>query len=286
MSVNATLYTGASGLKSFAEAMSIVSDNVANSNTTGYKANKALFGDLVSGYLSTQSSDLDREGSGSALLGISTNFGQGMFVSTDTWSNLALNGEGFFNVQMVDSTGNPVASAPTCYTRDGSFHVDKNGFLVNSQGYAVLGGMGTFEHGAGDPGGNPIKIEADPANPVYTNYSITDDGRIFGMPVDPTAIPDPVQIGTLRISKFTNQQGLVRQGSNLYLTGPESGAAINGMGNSGGNGALMDNNIEASNVDLASEMVNMIIYQADYNANSKSVTAGNTMLETVINMVR
>jgi flagellar hook protein FlgE len=288
MSANSVLYTGASGLRSFAEAMSIVSDNVANANTTGYKANKALFGDLVSGYLSTQSTDLDRQGCGSGLSGIATNFGQGQFLSTDSWSHVAISGDGFFNAQMIDSTGNVVASAPICYTRDGSFHVDKNGYLVNSQGYAVLGGSGTSTPGGGDPGGTPIKIEAAPTTPVYSNYSIDADGRIFGIPIvpDPTTGSDPKQIGTIRISKFPNEQGLVRQGFNLYQQGPESGAAINGMANAGGNGSLADNNIEASNVDLASEMVNMIIYQADYNANSKSVTAGNTMLETVINMVR
>lgn len=288
MSANSVLYTGASGLRSFAEAMSIVSDNVANANTTGYKSNRALFGDIVSGYLSTQSTDLDREGCGSGISGITTDFGQGQFLSTDTWSNLAFSGNGFFNVQQIDSSGAVVSGSPICYTRDGSFHVDMNGILVNSQGCAVLGGAGATTPGGGDPGGDPIKIEEDPATPVYSSYSIDADGRIFGIPIlaDDTGARNPVQIGTLRVSTFPNEGGLVRQGSNLYLQGPESGAVRDGMANTGGNGSIVDNSIEASNVDLASEMVNMIIYQADYNANSKSVTAGNTMLETVINMVR
>jgi flagellar hook protein FlgE len=269
MSANSTLYIGASGLKTYAEAMSIVSDNVANANTTGYKANHALFGDLVSGYLSTQSPDTEREGCGSSILGVATNFGQGSFLSTDSWSDLAISGKGFFNVKQL-SGGAPVGNP--LYTRDGSFHVNKDGVLVNSQGYAVLGSDG-----------NMIKVEADPATPVYSSFSVSTDGVITGTPI---AGGDPVTVGTLRISSFPNQDGLIRQGANLFLPGAESGTAIDGTGNAGVNGSILDSNIEASNVDLASEMVNMIIYQADYNANSKSVTTGNTMLDTVINMVR
>jgi flagellar hook protein FlgE len=262
--------------------MSMTSDNVANANTTGFKASHARFGDMVSSYLSTQSVNTDREGSGSALLGISTSFGQGPMLGTDTWSDLAINGQGFFNLQQLSSgavTGN------VYYTRDGSFRMDQNGYLVNSQGYAVLGYQGNTPPATGDPGGDPIQID-DPTAPVYKNYNITTDGRIVGTPIDPATGVDPVILGAIRMSSFPNQEGLVRQGANLYMQGPTSGAAINAQANASGNGSLVDNNIEGSNVDLATEMVNMIIYQADYNANSKSVTAGNTMVDTVINMVR
>jgi flagellar hook protein FlgE len=271
MSANSTLYIGASGLKTYAEAMSIVSDNVANANTTGYKANHARFGDMVSGYLSTQSTDAEREGCGSALLGVATNFAQGGFLSTESWSDLAISGKGFFNVKQLSDDGASTLGN-TCYTRDGSFHVEDHGVLVNNQGFAVLGSDG-----------NMIKVEADPANPVYSSFAITADGKINGTPL---AGGDPVTVGTLRISSFPNQDGLIRQGTNLFLPGSESGTVIDGTANAGINGSILDGNIEGSNVDLATEMVDMIIYQADYNANSKSVTTGNTMLETVINMVR
>ena len=282
MGVNSTLYIGASGLRSFAEAMSMTSDNVANAGTTGYKASHARFGDMVSSYLSTQSVNNDREGSGSALLGVSTNFGQGPMLGTDTWSDLAINGQGFFNVQQL-SSGAPVGNV--YYTRDGSFRMDQNGYLVNSQGYAVLGYQGDTPPATGDPGGDPIQID-NPTAPAYKNYNITSDGRIWGTPIDPTVGVDPILLGAIRVSSFPNQEGLVRQGANLYLQGSTSGAAINDQANAAGNGSLVDNNIESSNVDLATEMVDMIIYQADYNANSKSVTTGNTMVDTVINMVR
>jgi flagellar hook protein FlgE len=271
MSANSTLYIGASGLRTFAGAMSIVSDNVANANTAGYKANHARFGDMVSGYLSTRSTDTEREGCGSALLGVATNFGQGPFLSTESWSDLAISGKGLFNVKELSADGTSTIGN-TAYTRDGSFHVSKNGVLVNNQGYAVLGSDG-----------NMIKVEANPATPVYSSFTVTEDGNINGVPI---AGGDPVTVGTLRISSFPNQDGLVRQGANLFLPGSESGTAIDGTATANGMGSILDSNIEGSNVDLASEMVDMIVYQADYNANSKSITTGNTMLETVINMVR
>jgi flagellar hook protein FlgE len=271
MSANSTLYIGASGLKTYAGAMSIVSDNVANANTTGYKANHARFGDMVSGYLATQSTDTEREGCGSSLLGVATNFGQGPFMITESWSDLAISGKGFFNLKQLSADGSSTVGN-TYYSRDGSFHVDKNGILANSQGYAVLGSDG-----------NMIKVEANPATPVYSSFTVTADGKINGTPI---AGGDPVTVGTLRISSFPNQDGLVRQGSNLFLPGSESGTVIDGTANAGINGSILESSIEGSNVDLASEMVDMIIYQADYNANSKSVTTGTNMLDTVINMVR
>jgi flagellar hook protein FlgE len=270
MSANSTLYIGASGLKTYAEAMSIVSDNVANANTTGYKANRPRFGDLVSGYLSTQSTDTERQGSGSSLLGVETNFSQGSFLTTESWSDLAISGKGFFSVKQLGTDG-ASTTGNTYYTRDGSFHVSSLGYLVNGQGYAVLGSDG-----------NMIKVD-DPTTPVYSSFGVSADGIINGIPIAGGA---PVTVGTLRISSFPNQDSLIRQGGNLYQAGPESGTVIDGTANTGVNGMILDGNIEASNVDLATEMVDMIIYQADYNANSKSVTTGNAMLETVINMVR
>jgi flagellar hook protein FlgE len=270
MSISSSMYIGASGLKTYGDALSIVSDNVANANTTAFKANGALFGDLVSGYLSTGSTEVEREGSGSSLLGVSTNFSQGSFQSSDTWSDLAISGNGYFNVQKLSSDGTSVMGN-IFYTRDGSFHANGKGILINTDGYAVLGSDGSM-----------IQVD-DPATPVYSSFSISEDGVITGTPI---AGGDPVTVGTLRVSSFPNQGALIRQGGNLYLSSSESGTVIDGTANAGVNGSISANNLEGSNVDLASEMVDMITYQAGYSANSKSITTGNTLLETVINLVR
>jgi len=275
MGVNSTLYIGACGLRTFAQAMSMTSDNIANANTTAFKASQARFGDMVSSYLSTQSMDTDRAGCGSTILGIATSFAQGPTLTTETWSDLAINGEGFFRVQLCDEGGAPVDTAQTYYTRDGSFHVDKNGFIINSQGLALL-----------NTDGNAIQVLDDPTSPAYSNFNVSSTWVVYGTPVDPAAGTDPVELGIISMVRFPNQDGLIRQGNNMFLPGPESGAPILGQANINGNGSIIDCNIEGSNVDLANEMVNMIIYQADFNANSKSVTTGNNMLDTVINMVR
>lgn len=258
-----SMYIGVSGLNSFSAALSVVADNVANSNTTGFKANSVRFGDMVSSYYSTQSVDTDRAGSGSAILGIATDYSEGPMVATNKWSDVAINGNGFFTVQ---------TPAGQMYTRDGSFHMDRLGNLVTLQGYSVL-----------DSSGAAINID-DPTNPAYTNYNIDADGMIWGTPV---AGGDPVSItGPIGITIFPNQDGLIRQGANLYTAGPQTGAANLGTPNTGGRGFLLDLNLENSNVDLANEMVNMIIYQADYNANSKTILTASEMLEVVTNLIR
>ncbi len=263
MGSSSSMYIGVTGLNSFSSALSVVADNVANVNTTGFKANSVRFGDMVSSFYSTQSVDTDRAGAGSAILGIATDYSEGPMVATNKWSDVAINGAGFFTID---------TPAGTMYTRDGSFQMDALGDLVTLQGYAVL-----------DSNGDPINVD-DPANPVYTNYNIDADGYIWGTPV---AGGDPVQIaGPIGVTIFPNQDGLIRQGANLYSAGPRTGAANLGAANTGGRGFLLDLNLENSNVDLALEMVNMIIYQADYNANSKSILTASEMMETVTNLIR
>jgi flagellar hook protein FlgE len=271
MGVSSALYIGVSGLNSFGSALAVVSDNVANANTTAFKSSSARFGDLVSSYYSTQSRDTDRAGAGSSILGISTDFGQGSIISTSDWTDLALNGEGFFSLRLLDATGAPTGA--TSYTRDGSFSVDQNGYLVNSQGFGVLGSDG-----------NPIRVEPDPAHPVNTNYIFDANGQLWGSPIAGGAA---VTIGApLRISTFPNQDGLIRQGANRYSVGPETGTPVDSTANTAATGQILSRSLEGSNVDLASQMVNMIIYQADFNANSKSITTGDNMLNTVVNLIR
>jgi flagellar hook protein FlgE len=249
---------------------------VANANTTGFKANMVRFCDMVDGYVSTQASDTDRAGAGSAILGVGTDFAQGSMINTSTWSDLAISGDGFFNVQNLDAAGN--LTGPVYQTRDGSFHLDKNGYLVNNLGYAVLDATGT----------GAIRVEPTPANPTYTNYRVDADGNIWGTPTtaDPVTGFAPVIRGQIGLTTFPNPEGLIRMGSNLYSQGPEAGTAVTAAPNSGPRGFILDLTLENSNVDLATEMVNMIIYQADYNANSKSITVASQMLETMVNLIR
>lgn len=393
MGISQAMNIGVSGLNASATALTVVSDNIANVNTTAYKSNSVRFGDLVAGYYSTLSQDSDREGSGTAIMGIVTQFSQGPLISTTRWSDLAINGEGFFSVQVPGTTN-------VYYTRDGSFHMDKDGYLVNELGYRVL-----------NREGNPIKVD-NPSDPRFSNYYVDSKGQIWGTPTDPTQVviyatdasnspkaygsiyindpvtgdititlndgteltltlgedetfhlqfntdtdgdgtmdafmgainlsefsltdtdtdgdgtpdlvgispdaepgyytiadvtatlasgndwgaenwmatsndPQPAMDGQLRVSTFANNNGLIRQGNNLYTQGPESKFPIHGTANDGIRGNIFSSTIEGSNVDIAKEMVNMITYQASYNANSKTITTSAELLNTAVNMVR
>ncbi len=259
--LGSTLWNGVSGLRSFSTAMTVVSDNIANAGTTGFKANEIRFADLVSSNYSTISSYTDREGSGSRALAILTDFAQGPIINTSNWSDLAINGEGFFKVQ--DPNNNKVY-----YTRDGSFHLDKDGNLVNALGMQVL-----------DKDGNPISV----GNPQdYASIVIDSTGKIVAIRNDNTQ-EERGQIGLFR---FPDPNGLRRVGNNLWEITPLAGDEIPGNPGDTGFGTIVSFAIEGSNVDLSEELVNMIIYQANFNANSKVITTASDMLNTTVNMVR
>ncbi len=266
MGLSNAMSTGVTGLDTFGTALSVVSDNVANANTTAWKSNSVEFGDLVSGYYATQGADLVTQGVGSSLLGITNDKTVGPTVHTGTWSNVMIQGEGFFNVQSSNGT--------TLYTRDGSFKVDKNGYLSNLQGDKVLGSDG-----------KSIQIDDPDAEgyPNYMSYEIDQTGKIWGSPTDGG---DKVELGTLRVSTFPNPEGLIRNGSNLYIPGATAGTAADSTAGTDAAGDIVSGAIEGSNVDIAKEMVNMIIYQSDYTANSKSIRTASNMLDTVVNLIR
>lgn len=266
MGISTALYNGLSGLNSYATAIAVASDNVANANTTAFKSNSVRFGDLVNSYYTNLSNDIEREGGGSAVVGFATNFGQGSLTPSDNWSNVAINGDGFFVVS--DGTN-------TYYTRDGGFNLDTAGYLVNAQGYRVQNA------------GADIQI-ANAAN--YSKFRVASDGQIWAVD-NSLATPVEVAITGAKVDRatFTNKDGLVREGSNLYSAGPEIGNTYLASGTNGPGikfGDMLDSTIEGSNVDLAKEMVDMIIYQASFNANSKTISTNSGLLDTTIQMVR
>lgn len=267
MGIGTAMYNGVSGLNSFSSAMGVVSDNVANAGTTGFKSNSIRFGDMVNSYYSMNSNDTEGAGSGSVVLGIATDFAQGTILPVSQWSNVAMSGEGLFIVR------DPITSR-IYYTRDGSFHLDGAGNLVNLQGYIV--------QDIGSTGGTSVSDLIIPNVQDYVSFRINTDGTIIG--VNSAGTED--NLGQLGLASFTNKDGLVRQGSNLYTAGPEVGTLLDNASYPGVFGLVLDYSLEGSNVDIAKEMVDMIIFQADYNANSKTITTCQQMMETTINMVR
>ena len=282
MSIGSSLWNGVSGLNSFSTAMTVVSDNIANAATTGFKAGNVHFGDMVNTYLALQSDSVQSEGGGSAILGIASDFAQGNLQTTTKWSDLAVSGEGFFVLKGTNSDGSELAT--DYYSRDGAFRLDDEGFLVNLQGFRVQGYEGD---GAGGFDGelSSVQIALDQN---YQSFRVDRDGAIHAINPEAELEEDrDVVVYKTGLAKFINDDGLVRQGGNLYIAGPNTGTTIlNGDADALGFGTINDNKLESSNVDMAKEMINMIIYQSSYNANSKTITTSRDMLDQTINLVR
>ncbi len=272
MGVSNAMYTAVTGLDSFGTALGVVSDNIANANSTGWKSNSAVFGDLVAGIMANQSGQQVSEGTGTSILGIATDFTTGATQKTGTWSNVMIQGKGFFEVHSTQAGGT------SYYTRDGAFTVKQatptTGYLVNEEGYFVQGVAGN------------LQVQTWTAGvPDYSSWEIKSTGEIVGTRSNGTGKDS---LGTLLLSTFPNEQGLIRKGSNLLIASTDAGnAAVNTAAATNPEaGTVISGAIEGSNVDLAKEMVNMIIYQSDYTANSKAITTANNMLDTVVNLVR
>ncbi len=256
------MYTALAGLNTFNTALTVVSDNIANANTTGFKSNTVDFGDLVSGLIATpNAANSVAEGAGSTVLGVETDFSTGSEIQTGTWSDLMLQGGGFFSVQ------NPAASSPIEYTRDGSFEVNSSGVLTDMNGNDVL-----------DVKGKTITITPG----TYTSVAVDQSGDVNGT----TSAGVTTTIDTIGITTFSNPNGLIRVGENDYSAGANAGTVTLAAAGTGQAGTITSGALEGSNVDLTAQMVNLIDYQADYQANSKSISTDSTDLQTVVNLIR
>ena len=152
MGLTSTLYSGISGLQTNAEAMSVTGNNISNSNTIGYKSSSTVFSDMLSATISTTGTSVNQVGRGSELTSVRSNFSQGSFQSTSSDTDLAVEGAGFF---MLSAAG----TDEVVYTRNGAFHFDPGGYLVNADGYRVQGQL--FDDDGTPGGGDPMDIRVN-----------------------------------------------------------------------------------------------------------------------------
>jgi flagellar basal-body rod protein FlgG len=194
-------------------------------------------------------------GHGSKVSATQKMFSQGSLQSTENKSDMALEGEGFFKVQLYDGTEG--------YTRDGSFKIDSNRQLVTSNGYLMQ---------------PPIVL---PENFDQESLSISQDGRVT---VKVAGGDDPIEVGQIELYRFVNPAGLQSIGGNLYKSTAGSGEEIAGQPGQPGMGKIHQGFLEMSNVKVVEEMVNMIVAQRAYEINSKAITTSDSMLQTAIGM--
>ncbi len=259
--MNQALWAAKTGLDAQQTRMAVVSNNLANVNTTGFKQGRAVFEDLLyqnvrqAGAQSSQDTQLPTGlslGTGVRIVATEKLFTQGSIVQTGNALDVAISGRGFLPVLLPDGS--------LAYTRDGSFKLNAQGELVTSNGYIVQPGI-TIPEGA-----QSITIGVDGIVSV----------RIAGQ-------TEPSQVGNLELVDFINPTGLEPMGENLYLETASSGTAQPGTPAQQGLGQLTQGALEGSNVNVVSELVNMIETQRAYEMNSKAISTNDQMMQYLNN---
>ncbi|MFZ7131488.1 MAG: flagellar hook-basal body complex protein [Eubacteriales bacterium] len=307
-----SLYAGVSGMRNFQTKMDVVGNNIANVNTTAFKSGRVRFQDMLSQTVANaQAPTLNglagvnpqQIGLGVKVGSIDTIMTGGALQPTYRSLDFAIEGEGFFAVS-EDSFGNLKS-----YTRDGAFYTDYEGNLVNSSGLRVLGYLkDTTEYQTTDgatlstpTGADPIADQAllkpiiipdqiqvtDAVTGVVEtldreSYTIDGTGQIIGVYSDGNAY----LLGQVGIVTFSNPEGLEKSGSNNYVSTNNSGYPSTGIAGSAGYGIIRQGYLEMSNVDLANEFTEMIITSRAYQANSRTISTSDEMLQELINLKR
>lgn len=259
--MNQSLWIAKTGLEAQQNRLSVVSNNLANVNNTGYKRARAVFEDLLyqnirqAGGNTSQETELPSGlslGTGVRTVATQKLHTQGNLIQTGNTYDAAIQGRGFF--QILKPNGQ------IGYTRNGEFQVNGAGELVTSQGYRL----------------QPDIIVPENALSV----TIGTDGVVSVLQPDN---PTPAQVGTIQIADFVNPTGLQPIGGNLYIETGASGAPIVGNPDTNNLGTLIQGSVESSNVNVVEELVNMIETQRAYEMNSKAISTTDQMLQYVNN---
>jgi len=258
------LWTAASGMQSQQINIDVIANNLANVNTTGFKKSRPDFQDLMYqnlksvGSPSTNSTQVPsgiQIGLGSKAAAVTKVFSAGNITQTGNDLDMAIEGDGFFQIQLPDGT--------SAYSRDGAFKKDSQGRIVNSDGYPLT----------------PEMVIPNNASKV----SIGNDGTVTVLQAGQSS---PTTVGTIQLATFSNPAGLSSMGHNLYQPTDASGSANTGTAGQNGIGAISQGFLEMSNVSVMEEMVNMIISQRAYETNTKAVQAADEMLQQTNNIKR
>ena len=259
-----SLWTSATGMQAQALNLDVIANNLANVNTAGFKKSRAEFQDLLyetlrpAGTSSSQDTQVPtgiQIGHGTRPSTVLKIFSQGNMENTKNELDLAIEGDGFFQIILPNGE--------TAYTRDGSFKLDSDGRIVNSDGFAL------------EP---EISIPSD-----ALSISVGIDGTVSVLQAGDST---PSEIGTVELARFVNPAGLISTGRNLYITSEASGDEMTGIPGEDGLGSLAQGFLEMSNVSVVDEMVSMITAQRAYEVNSKSIQTADEMLQIANNIKR
>lgn len=257
-----SLHIAKTGMQAQQTQMDVISHNLANVSTTGFKRGTAIFEDLIYqnlrqvGAQAAEQADLPtglQIGLGVRTVATARTYTQGSLQQTDNRLDVAINGDGFFQIEMPDGS--------TAFTRDGNFKLTAEGRLVTSSGFPVLGG---------------VTIPAE-----TRSVTIGADGVVT---VIVGNTPQPQQAGTIELASFVNPAGLEPRGQNLFTETPASGEPNVGQPGSEGLGPVLQGYLESSNVNVVQELVAMIQTQRAYELNSKAIQTSDQMLQRLSQM--
>ncbi len=293
-----SMFAAISGLSSHQTKMDVISNNIANVNTWGFKSRTANFQDALYQNLtnSTAGSNVDggTGGINSSQLGygvnvgsVSTSFTTGSRAYTGDGYNCMIDGTGFFIVGPLKGTHDAPGTVETTGIKEGGlylsrvgiFSVDGNGFIVDDMGNHVYG-FSVDDTGTVGTTLQPLRVPQD--DPQVESISIQQDGSIVGARTDASL----VNVGKIAVASVENPNGLEQKSGYLYEIGANAGTVTGIQTVASTTGAILSGYLEMSNVDLATDMANMITTQRGYQANSKMITVTDEMLEQLVNMKR
>ncbi len=255
--MNLALWAAKTGLDAQNTRMAVIANNLANTNTTGFKAGRAAFQDLMYqnirqvGAQSTQNTQYTTGltlGTGVHIVATEKDYTQGSVNQTNGSLDLAISGRGFFQITMPDGT--------IAYTRDGSFSLDNQGNVVTARGYPLLPAINV-------PVGS-------------TTVTVGSDGVVT---VTSQANPKGTKVGQVQLADFVNVEGLQPTGDNLLVESAASGAPQTGTAGTNSLGTIQQGALETSNVNSVTELVSMIECQRSYEMNSKAISTTDQMLQ-------
>ncbi|UFS72335.1 flagellar hook basal-body protein [Geomonas sp. RF6] len=291
MSITSAMYTGVSGLLSNAQALTVIGNNISNVNTTGFKSGRTIFADMLSNMYMLDS----QIGTGSQLQAVNDIFSQGSAQVTGNVTDLSIAGSSFFALKEPNTAAPVPTQDQALLTRAGAFSVDNNYTLVNPAGFQVL-----------DTTGNPIKflntgvapttdfakiVKVDPNGTI--TYLATDGvTQNFYNASGAVGIPTSgVPAARLAVVTASNPAVLRKVGGSLYKSVPSAGVPTGAFtlaanAPNATSERVISNSLEASNVDMANEFVNMILTQRAYSASSKTITTTDQMTQEVLGLIR
>ncbi|EGD59413.1 hypothetical protein Y88_1568 [Novosphingobium nitrogenifigens DSM 19370] len=265
-------YTSLSGLQNAQTDLSVIGNNIANADTNGFKKSSVDFSNLVAASAFTNPKNI--VGIGSTVQSINQDFAQGGVKQTGSALDLMISGDGFF-------TTSSAVTGQVYYTRNGSFSMDGQGYLTDGSGnrLQVFPTDSSGNVTSTTPGSAQVPL-TNAAGSQFSGATVAADGSISVSYADGSNSV----IGKVALASFVAPQGLKQVGSSNYTSTGISGTATYGQPSTGQYGSLMSGSLEASNVDLSSEMVNLITAQQYFQANAKAIDANTTINDAIINL--